>query len=543
LRFDLGPCLFFGDNLDVLPAYIADETVDLVYLDPPFNSNKSYNVIFKRVDKAPAAAQVKAFDDTWHWDLGSERQFRDVVEKGGQVSKVLLSFREFLGPSDMLAYLVMMAPRLVELERVMKSTASIYLHCDPTASHYLKLLMDAVFGPESFLNEITWKRTFSHGNVGRNFGKVTDIILMYRKGSDYRWNQQYEAYSEEYVEKFFTHFDEDGRRFRTVSLRNPSLRPNLHYLFTASNGVTYQPHPNGWANNEKRMKEYDDAGRLFFPTKPTGALLLKQYLDDKEGVKLQNLWTDIGPIGAHAAERLGYPTQKPLALLERMIKTSSNEGDVVLDPFCGCGTAIDAAQRLGRRWIGIDITKVAIEVIQGRLEKDYPTLDYSIRGIPTTMDEVQFLADRDKFAFQQWVCDRLGIDADIRKGADHGIDGEIVRYDLQGTTWRAVVSVKGGAVNVTQIRDLRGTVEREKADAGIFVTLKPPTKPMQQEAIAAGLGDNGIPKLQILTAADLIAGKAPQVPLPQMVAQKPIESVAKPENGAVPVHRRQAKAG
>lgn len=238
-------------------------------------------------------------------------------------------------------------------------------------------------------------------------------------------------------------------------------------------------------------------------------------------------------------EKLGFPTQKPVALLERIIAMASNEGDVVLDPFCGCGTTIDAAEQLGRRWIGIDITKVAIEVIQWRLAQKYPHIDYSVRGIPTTMEEVDFLAERDKYAFQQWVCDRLGIDADVRKGADKGIDGELVRYDLQGRPWRAVVSVKGGGVNVTQIRDLLGTVERERADTGIFVTRKRPTGPMREEAIAAGLTEEGTPRIQILEVADLLQGKGPIVPLPSMATTKPVEAVAEPERTTVvPKHRR-----
>lgn len=515
LRFDLGPCLFFGDNLDILPAYIADETVDLVYLDPPFNSKATYNMIFRHIDKTPAAAQVKAFEDTWHWDMGSERAFRVTVERGGGVSKVLLAFREFLGPSDMLAYLAMMAPRLVELHRVMKDTGSIYLHCDPTASHYLKLLMDAIFGSENFRNEVIWRRTpFKGSSKARalQMPRSHDTILFYSKGKHWTWHPPTEPYADKYLKRFKWD-DHDGRGpFRKSLLK------------------TYS------AETEVRLKAEN---RWIDPVR-TGAMpSYKQYLNESAGTRqIDDVWTDINMLNPVASERMGYPTQKPLALLERIIQASSEEGSVVLDPFCGCGTAVDAAQRLGRRWIGIDITEVAIRVIQKRLERDYSTLDYSVRGIPTTMDEVDFLAERDKYALQQWVCDRLGIDADIRKGADHGIDGELVRYTVAGKPWRAVVSVKGGGVNVTQIRDLRGTVERENADTGIFITRKAPTRPMVDEAVAAGLTEEDIPKIQILTAADLLAGKAPQVPLPTMVAQKPLEAVAKPEGKAVPVHKR-----
>jgi len=578
LRFDLGPCLFFGDNLDVLPAYIADESVDLVYLDPPFNSQQSYNVIFKRVDKAPPAAQVKAFDDTWRWDIGSERAFRDVVEKGGPVSQVLLSFRAFLGPSDMLAYLVMMAPRLVELQRVMKESGSIYLHCDPTASHYLKLLMDAVFGPENFRNEIVWRRTGSN-SAAKRFGPLHQTVFYYVKSDKAPFYPVLTPYTTGYIRDYFKYEDERGR-YRPVLLTGPGVRTGesgkawRHYNPT-NGGRHWQPSSYVYDKYRElagedlaqyplleRLDKLDEIGLIWWPKVANGVPNYKYYLDDAPGVMLQDIWAyqpgtegcvygvpnecidqDVKWLSPRDKEKLNYPTQKPVGLLSRIIRAGTKPGDVVLDPFCGCGTTIAAAQILDRRWIGIDITKVAIEVIQDRLKKDYPTLDYSVRGIPTTMDEVDFLADRDKYAFQQWVCDRLGIDADIRKGADHGIDGELVRYTVAGKPWRAVVSVKGGGVNVTQIRDLRGTVEREKADTGIFVTRKLPTKPMRDEAIAAGLGDGDIPKIQILTAADLLGGKAPQVPLPTMVAQKPLEAVAKPEGKAVPTHKRQAKAG
>ncbi len=485
LRFDLGSCLFFGDNLEVLPAYVADETVHLVYLDPPFNSKRSYNAIFKHVDGTSAAAQIKAFDDTWRWSLESEITFRRVVEQGGDISRALLGFREILGPSDMLAYLTMMTPRLVELRRVLRPDGSLFLHCDPTASHYLKLLLDAILGPLNFVNEIVWHYFNKlQGNVHR-LAADHDIIFWYSKGSTFTSN----AVMEERV----------GGPKKMLKRRWDKTTKKLVNDKDASGHVLYIERTHKMADDVWRMPMLQPASR----------------------------------------EKLGFPTQKPVALLERIIAMASNEGDVVLDPFCGCGTTIDAAQQLGRRWIGIDITRVAIEVIQWRLTEKYPQVDYSVRGIPTTMEEVDFLAERDKYAFQQWVCDRLGIDADVRKGADKGIDGELVRYDLQGRPWRAVVSVKGGGVNVMQVRDLLGTVERERADTGIFITRKRPTKPMRDDAIAAGLTDEGIPRIQIIEVADLLKGKGPIVPLPSMTPTKPLEAVAEPERpSVVPPHRR-----
>jgi site-specific DNA-methyltransferase (adenine-specific) len=290
--------------------------------------------------------------------------------------------RSFLRENDMTAYLAMMAVRLVELHRVLKATGSLYLHCDPVASHYLKLLLDSIFQPTNFRNEIIWKRTFAHGNVTTRFGNVTDTIFYYTKGKDFTWNQVFKQLSVEEIEEKYPNIDADGRRWQSVTLRNPGIRPNLHYPYNASNGVTYEPHPNGWSCNRERMQQYDREHRLHFPSNPNGALRLKMYADESKGERLQSLWDDIPPIGAQAQERMGYPTQKPLALLERIISASSNPSDVVLDPFCGCGTAVHAAERQRRKWIGIDITFPAIQIINDRLRHHLPGTEYDIHGIP-----------------------------------------------------------------------------------------------------------------------------------------------------------------
>jgi len=519
--------LFYGDNLEVLRRDIPDESVDLIYLDPPFNSNRSYNVLFKKQDGSQANAQIQAFDDTWTWSQDDEVLLVNLISGGGsalRVADAVAAFHKLLGPSDMMSYLVMMAVRLLELHRVLKPTGSLYLHCDPVASHYLKILLDAIFGPECFSNEITWQRTFSHGNVGRNFGKVTDIILFFTKSpKDYTWNQVYAPYSDDYIKNYFRYSDPDGRRFRTVTLRNPSVRPNLHYPYTASNGITYQPHPNGWSCNEKRMKEYDEAGRLYFPAKAGGALLLKQYLDEKDGVKLQNLWTDIPPIGAQAAERLGYPTQKPLALLERIIKASSNEGDVVLDPFCGCGTAVDAAQRLGRKWIGIDITWLAIDLIDSRMEATYgPEIKdtYVIHGIPTDLEGARALFRANPFDFERWVVSFVDGHPNQKQVGDKGVDGIVRFWETDKTVGEMVVSVKGGAtVNPAMVRELEGTVLGRNAEMGLLITLTPPTAGMIERVNQSGtytreLTGKTYPKVQIITVEELFEGKRPAMPEP-----------------------------
>jgi site-specific DNA-methyltransferase (adenine-specific) len=399
--------LFYGDNLDILREHFDAECVDLVYLDPPFNSSRSYNVLFKDESGRESEAQITVFEDTWHWTPATEKTYQDLVTLGDvRVSAMMSALRQSIGVNQMMAYLVMMAARLVELHRVLKPTGSLYLHCDPTASHYIKILLDAIFEPQNYRNEITWKRTFAHGNVGRNYGSIADVIFFYTKSDQYVWNQPFATLLEEEMANKYPYTDPDGRRWQSVTLRNPGVRPNLHFPFTASNGITYYPHPNGWSCNLERLQQYDRENRLHFPSRPNGALRLKMYADESQGERLQNIWNDIPPIGAQAQERLGYPTQKPVALLERIIKASSNEGDVVLDPFCGCGTAIVAAQKLGRRWIGIDITHLSIALQKYRLQDSFGLIekqDYVVKGEPEDLHDAQQLAHDDRYQFQWWA--------------------------------------------------------------------------------------------------------------------------------------------
>jgi site-specific DNA-methyltransferase (adenine-specific) len=357
--------LYYGDNLAVLRNEIPDESVDLIYLDPPFNSQANYNVLFKSPSGEKSHAQIEAFEDTWHWEGGeAELAFDEVMHSGNSdAAEMLRSIRAFLKENDMMAYLCMMAIRLLELHRVLKSTGTLYLHCDPTASHYLKLLLDAIFGPERFLSEIIWKRYGAHSN-SKIYGAVHDTILFYSKTTDFRFNRQFQPYDEAYIAERFRFSDPDGRRWAEQNLANPDVRPNLTYEFTARNGIAYPPPPNGWKYERERMQVLDDDGRLHYPAKRNGRLRLKNYLDEMLGVPVQDVWTDLTLIGGTSPERLGYPTQKPLSLMERIIKSSSDEGDRVLDAFCGCGTTIHAAQKLKREWIGIDITHLAISLIE-----------------------------------------------------------------------------------------------------------------------------------------------------------------------------------
>lgn len=509
--------LYYGDNLDVLRREIADGSVDLVYLDPPFNSNANYNILFRSPAGATADAQIEAFEDTWHWNDRAEDAFDQVARSGHLTAFELLdAMRRFLGENDMMAYLTMMAVRLIELYRVLKPTGSLYLHCDPTASHYLKLLLDGVFGPRQYRNEIIWKRTSAHGDAAMSFGGVTDTILYYTRGDRPTWNRQFVPLSTAHVTTKYSARDPDGRRFTTRDLRSPSPRPNLTYDYKG-----YAPHPNGWSISRQRMEEYDRQGLLSFPTRPDGRIRLKIYLDERRGMPLQNLWDDIPPLNSQAQERLGYPTQKPLALLERIIAASSNEGEVVLDPFCGCGTAVHAAQKLGRTWIGIDVTHLAISLIEKRMTAAFPGIAFTVEGTPKDLASAEDLARRDKYQFQWWAVSM--VDAmpygGRKKGADGGVDG-IIHFRPDGRRpERAIVSVKGGDhVGVQMIRDLHSAMMREKAVAAVFVTKAAPTSVMEREAAAVGRFQSAVtgksyPRLQILTLAQLFRGQRPDLPL------------------------------
>jgi DNA modification methylase len=498
---------------------VKDETVDLVYLDPPFNSRQDYNVLFAEKDGSQSSSQIHAFEDTWEWNLEAQRAYEQIVEQGGRVADALRAFKTFLFNSDMMAYLAMMAPRLVELRRVLKETGSIYLHCDPTASHYLKILMDAVFGPQFFRNEITWRRTSAHANVGQKFAVVQDRLLFYSKLEKWAWNQVYIPYSEEYIESHYSQKDPDsGRRFTTRDLTASMQRASRGQLYAWKDFTP--PASRCWAYTKENMEQFEAQGLLTYS--PRGMPRLKLYLDKMPGVPCDDIWVDIPPINSQAQERLGYPTQKPEALLERILKASSNEGDLVLDPFCGCGTTVQVAQRLNRRWIGIDITHLAINLIKTRLSDAFgPEVKttYDVIGEPTDYAGAAELAAEDKYQFQWWALGQVGArPADQKKGADRGIDGRLYFHDDDsGQSKQIVFSVKAGGVTVSQIRDLAGVLGREKAEIGVFVTFDEPTKPMLREAAEAGFykstDGTSYPKLQILTIQQILDGKQPAYPL------------------------------
>ena len=482
--------LYYGDNLDIMREYIADESIDLIYLDPPFNSKASYNIIFGDEGGKRSDAQISVFEDTWKWGGESDTTaltYHKLVKEGPtKVSELIEALRSFLGTSDMMAYLVMMAIRLIEMHRVLKPTGSIYLHCDPTASHYIKLIMDAIFSVKNFQNEIIWHyRKWTAGKY--SFQKNHDVILFYSKSDS---------------------------RERTFNQLFMERAPSTVKRFGKS----------------KIISGYDESGRR----KPS------QVEDvESEGVRQDDVWN----IGRVPPIKQLFPTQKPEALLERIIKASSNEGDLILDPFCGCGTTIVVAEKLNRRWIGIDITHLAITVMKKRLGDVYADdlKPYQVIGEPKSLNGAKALAEQDKYQFELWALGKVGArpEKDKKKGADKGIDGVIKFFDYNSDkSKKIIISVKGGTVGVSQVRDLKGVMEREKAAMGAFITLKEPTKQMIEEAATADFYESELypaklyPKIQILTIEEILAGK--QIEYPRVAPEVTFKKAERKGKGEEP---------
>ncbi len=524
--------LYYGDNLPVLRdrEHFPDACIDLVYLDPPFNSNRSYNVLFKETSGVSAPAQIEAFEDTWSWPGGAaQHAFEEVTQHGtDDTARLLKAMLDAVGHNDVTAYLCMMAVRLVELHRVLKPTGSIYLHCDPTASHYLKILMDSIFGPQNFRNEITWQRTNVH-NDAKRWGTVADTLLYYGKTQDVTWNAPRVPHTGSYLASKYRYNDGDGRGpYRLDNMTSPNPRPNMMYEWKGHASPPY-----GWRYSRETMATLDSEGRIWYPTSTAKRPQLKRYLNEMAGSAMNSIWTDIAPINSQARERLGYATQKPLALLERIINASSNPGDVVLDPFCGCGTAVHAAQKLGRNWIGIDITFLAIGLVEQRMRDAFPGITFHEVGVPADVPGAEALAARDPYQFQFWAVHRLGGRSETgkpKKGADKGIDGIIPFMEGATDYRRVIVSVKAGHIEPAYVQQLKGVMEGQGAPLGVLVTLKEPTKAMRTEAVFAGFYHSDrwgkdYRRIQLLTAAEIIAGKRVDMP-PQVspFAQAPRET-------------------
>lgn len=540
--------LYYGDNLDILRRHIKDESIDLVYLDPPFNSNADYNVLFAAQDGTRSAAQIKVFEDTWRWDEAAAHDYQQVVEMGGPVSQAMQAFRTLLDSSNMLAYLAMMAPRLMELRRVLKDSGSLYLHCDPTASHYLKVLLDAVFAPQCFRSEVIWRRSNAHNKLSVQYGPIHDTLLFFSKTAHFYFHPGTRPVMRGYVKAWFTGEDERGP-YRTNMLTGPGKRTGAsglpwhgfdptsvgrHWAIPASVRTELPPEASEW-NTQQVLDFLYKAGVIYIPRAGKGQPKYKQYIGT--GVPYQDIWSyqpytqgvvygtdegideDVKWLDKEK-ERLSYPTQKPEGLLARVIESSCPPDGVVLDPFCGCGTTIAAAQRLGRRWIGIDITHLAVALMKHRLHDTFGPLPYKVVGEPTTLDDATVLAKEDPYQFQWWA---LGlVDArpmEGKRGADKGIDGRLYFHDEgpSGKTKQVIFSVKAGHVGVAHIRDLRGVLARESAQIGVLISMNEPTQAMRTEAANGGFyhspwTEKDYPTLQIRTIAELLSGKSIDYP-------------------------------
>jgi DNA modification methylase len=531
---------------------MPSESVDLCYIDPPFNSQRNYNQIYstaKRID----AAQAQAFTDMWIWDTPAELGYREIISNEGgrfqeETIELFRGLHAVLKDSSALAYLVSMTLRIVEIHRVLKPTGSFYLHCDPTASHYLKLVLDSIFGPKNFRNEVTWKRRLGMSSAvheSNRFGTCTDILLFYAKTESASFHPQYNKdlpEYQEYIRTRFTSVDESGRRYHPGDLTNPAYRPNLVYEYKG-----YKPPPNGWAISREKMEQWDSEGRLYFPPDKNGRIRRKRFADELRGMPVQNLWTDIPEINSQAQERMGYPTQKPEALLERIIKASSNEGDTVLDAYCGCGTTVAVAQKLNRQWIGIDITYQSISLIFKRLEETFgPSVLKMIKtdGIPRDYEAAEALAlrkdDRTRKEFEKWAVLTYSHNRAVihqKKGADRGIDGVAYFATGRNETEKMVFQVKSGDVKRNDIATLKGDMEREGASLATLITLREPTKPMREEAAHSGiyhhvLTGRTIHRVQIVTVREMLEhGKRLDLPLTTEVLKQ------------APKHREKTQLG
>lgn len=527
--------LFYGDNLTIMMG-MKKYSVDLVYLDPPFSSKKNYNILYKTMTGMPVPEQVEAFCDTWVLDAEKEeraKQMPILLREYGVDDNYIDFWRIWVNAlrhtqPHLLAYLIYMVERLVHLKVILKKTGSIYLHCDPTASHYIKVMMDGIFGHTNFRNEVIWRRTGAHGRAKR-WGPIHDTLLFYTISNKYTWNRVYEKYDQSYIDNFYRSEDEHGR-YQMISLDGPGTRtgssgkpwkrvdPTVkgrHWELPPDRALpNWFEHPDGYDRMtcQQRLDVLDKAGLIYWP--PKGEVpRFKRYLSVSEGNPVQDIISDIRPIGSQSKERLGYPTQKPIALLERIILASSNKGGVVFDPFCGCGTTVYAAHKMGRKWIGCDIAILPIRLIKRELEKRYRLAEgkhFAIDGIPVSVEQATVLFQKDPFQFQHWFVELVGGFPSQRKVADRGIDGRIY-FEIQSQLYEMILSVKGGVIRPTDVRDLRGVLEREEgAEMAGMLTLKRPTKAMKAEAAEAGqytYESRTYDRIQFLTVQDVLEGK------------------------------------
>ena len=531
--------LLYGDNLSIMEK-MPGRWADLIYLDPPFQSAQNYNLIYKTLTGKPVPEQAEAFCDTWEMDAEKEQLLKAMpalMRENGVEDYYVEFWRTWMNAlrrtqPDLLAYLIYMVRRLIHMKVILKPTGSLYLHCDPTASHYIKVMLDGIFGHRNFRGELIWKRTSAHSGSKR-WGPVHDVLLYYTSSDTYTWNQTYQPLPKETVDAWYNNVDpKSGRRFNRADLTGAGTR-------TGSSGEPWRgidPTAKGrhWAipraeqvsdivagkETQEALDALDAAGYVHWPKTKGGTPMFRRFLDESKGVPAVDVITDIFPARntASAKDRLGYPTQKPVELLKRIITASSNEGDVVFDPFCGCGTTIYAAEELGRKWVGCDIAILAVRLVQEQLGKRHQLVEgvhYEVGGIPNSVEAAADLWRHDHFQFEHWAVEKVG-GFPTKKTGDKGIDGRIY-FEAGQKLKLMVLSVKGGGVRPTDIRDLIGVLSTEaEATLAGFITLQPPSPAMVKAAAALGTWEHrgvAYPKVQILTVKDILEdGKTLQMP-------------------------------
>ena len=581
---------FHGDNLEVLRVWFPDECVDLIYLDPPFNSDQDFNLPFG-ADEARPVQKKRGFTDTWQWDDAAIDAYTQVtktraVSMPDKLPGLMRSLYDFLYPKYrhvMLAYLANMAVRLVELRRVMKPKASLYLHCDPTAGHYLKMILDSIFGIENFRSEIVWKRSYGHGNA-KKYAPVHDLLLFYSRSAEFTWNPAWQRMPQKTLDEWYNNYDPpgppDGRRFNRDNLTGSGTRGGESGM--PWRGIDVTKKGRHWAiprsvemvkeivgdlGTHEALDALDAAGRIHWPDKEDGVPMFKRYIEEAAGVPALDVITNIPQLHNVSPERVGYPTQKPLALLKHILELSTNVGDLVFDPFCGCGTSIIASEQIDRRWLGIDIGDEAITTLkEKRIPREAPDAKIREEIEPFDIESARLLAKLDEYKFQWWAVRKLGgqpPDGKMKKGSDRGKDGEIFieTTDEFQRRHRVIISVKSGEKQaVSMVNELSAAVNNpeHKAHMGVLVTLEEPKRNLRDRARefrtvpGSADGKNDPDKIQVVSAADLLArGPAcvtlpgrnvtplwrPVLPIPERIDQVPLPVDQKPQKD-----RRRAAA-